>query len=237
MVPMSSSSRRAAWGGVLGPAAFVSAWAIGGAIRHGYSPVEDAISRLAAVGTTTRPLMTAGFVGFGIGVPVYATALRASLPGWAWTTALATGLSTLGVAAFPLGVSSSLDLVHGAWATFGYVTLAATPLLAARPLADAGHRRAAVASVLTGVASALCLAGTVVGPAHGLLQRTGLGFGDAWLAAGAVWILSGGAADRRRAPGVGMGDGFADGFGDGFGNTGGHERTGRPTRAAGPPAG
>src|SRR3954451_23783514 len=95
--------RRLVWGGLVGPAAFLSTWIVSGALRHGYSPVEDAISRLAAVGAPRRLIMTAGFVGFGIGVPVYAAALRAAVPGPAWKTAVATGAATLAVAATPLG--------------------------------------------------------------------------------------------------------------------------------------
>lgn len=188
---------RSSWGGIAGPAAFVSAWLIGGAIRPGYSPVDEAISALAAVGAPNRCLMTAGFVGFGVGVPVYATALRASVPGPAWKTALGTGLATLGVAAFPLGASSRTDLVHGGLATIGYATLAATPLLGARPLAVSGHRRAAAASVAIGLASGLCLAATAVGPAHGLLQRIGLTLGDGWIVATAAWMLGHSAAEGR----------------------------------------
>ena len=56
-------------GGAIGPAAFISAWVIGGATKDGYSPVHDAISRLAAIGSSARPLMTAGFVAFGLAVP------------------------------------------------------------------------------------------------------------------------------------------------------------------------
>jgi len=182
---------RSAWGGIAGPAAFVSAWTVGGATTRHYSPVDDAISRLAAVGASTRPLMTAGFVAFGVAVPVYSLALRESLPGPAWRTALGTGLATLAVAVFPLDVSSTIDHVHAVAAALGYVTLAATPLLAARPLGAAGHRGAARASVAIAVASGLCLAGTVAGPAHGLFQRVGLTLGDAWLVASAAWMLSG----------------------------------------------
>ena len=65
---------------MIGPAAFVTAWAANGAATKGYSPIDDAISRLAAVGTTTRPFMTAGFVCFGLAVPIYASALRRYLP-------------------------------------------------------------------------------------------------------------------------------------------------------------
>jgi hypothetical membrane protein len=185
-----TARHRCAWGGVVGPAAFVSAWVVGGATKHGYSPVEDAISRLAAIGASTRPLMTAGFVGFGVAVPVYAAALRRSLPGPAWKTAAATGVTSLFVAAFPLDQSSTIDSLHAGFAAFGYLTLAATPLLAARPLATMGHRRAARVSVGIGVASGLCLAATVLGPAHGLFQRLGLTLGDAWLVGSAVWMLS-----------------------------------------------
>lgn len=197
------SHQRSAWGGIVGPAAFVSAWLVGGAMRRGYMPVDAGISRLAAVGAPTRPLMTAGFVGFGVGVPVYAVALRGSVPGSAWKTAAGTGLATLGVAAFPLDASSMTGIVHRGFAVLGYVTLAATPLLAARPLAAAGHRRAATASVATGVGSGLCLAAAVLGPAEGLLQRLGLTLGDAWLVASAAWMLSGGRAVPRQPEGPG----------------------------------
>jgi hypothetical protein len=186
-----------AWGGLLGPAAFVSAWIVSGALRHGYSPVEDAISRLAAVGAPRRLIMTAGFVGFGVGVPVYAAALRASVPGPAWKAAAAAGVATLAVATTPLDATPTLDLLHGGFASAGYAALAATPLLAAGPLAASGRRSAARLSVATGLASAICLAGTLAGPAHGLFQRSGLTLGDAWLAASAVWMLSGGQAAPR----------------------------------------
>lgn len=196
------TARSLAWGGIVGPAAFVSAWLAGGARKRGYSPVDDAISRLAAIGASTRPLMTAGFVTFGVAVPVYALALRAAVPGPAWKLAAGTGVTTLLIAAFPLGHSSTIDSVHATVAVVGYLTLAATPLLAARPLAAGGHRRGARASVMVGVASGLCLAATTVGPVHGLLQRVGITVGDSWLAASALWILAGGTA-RRPNPDAG----------------------------------
>lgn len=181
--------RNLAWGGVIGPAGFVTAWAACGAAKHGYSPIDDAISQLAAVGTTTRPFMTAGFACFGVSVSIYATALRRCVLGPAWLAALSTGVATLGVAAFPLGVSSSIDTVHGALASIGYVTLAATPLLAARPLAESGRGEAAAISLAAGAIAGLSLAATVLGPAHGLFQRIGLTAGDLWLAASAIAIL------------------------------------------------
>jgi len=181
-----------AWGGVIGPASFVTAWAACGAAKSGYSPIDDAISRLAAIGASTRPFMTAGFVAFGVSVPLYGSALRRHLNGPAWLTAVSTGIATLGAAAFPLGVSNTIDGVHGTMATIGYATLAATPLLAVRPLCSSGRRQAAGLSLGAGVLAGLSLAATVLGPAHGLFQRLGLTIGDVWLAAGAVAMLRSG---------------------------------------------
>ena len=131
----------AALGGVIGPAAFIGAWTIGAAVTtNEYSSIDDAISRLAAVGADTRALMTAGFVTFGVALPVYASALRRVVGGTAWMAAAATGIATLAVAATPLDHSATVDTWHGIAAGIGYVTLAATPLLAARPLAQHGHR-------------------------------------------------------------------------------------------------
>ena len=185
------TTRRLAIGGVVGPAAFVTAWAVLGARMPGYDPTTDAISRLAADGASSQVRMTAGFVAFGVGVPLFAVALRDALPGRAWMTAAATGIATLGVAAFPLDGWAG-DPPHAMAASIGYVTLAATPLLAAGPLADLGHRRAAFASRVIGVAALVCLAGTTVAERSGLLQRMGLTLGDIWLVVAAVGILRGG---------------------------------------------
>ena len=72
--PVAGASWRvaAALGGVVGPAAFIGAWSIGAAVTNReYSSIDDAISRLAAVGADTRALMTAGFITFGVALPVY----------------------------------------------------------------------------------------------------------------------------------------------------------------------
>ena len=82
---------------------------IAGALAEGYSPVDDAISLLAATDASTRWLMTAGFVCFGIAVPLFAIELRRVLPGRASMAAVVSGLATLGVAAFPLHVSTTVD--------------------------------------------------------------------------------------------------------------------------------
>lgn len=180
-----TSRRTLALGGLIGPAAFVTAWALLGARKPGYNPIEDHISRLAAQGVAERPAMTAGFVAFGVGLPLYALALRRSPTGHAWIAAVATGVATLGVAAFPLDGPVG-DGAHAAAAGFGYATLAAVPLLAARPLARAGYKAWSRFSWATGAAVGACLAATTLGPATGLMQRTGLTIGDAWIVASAI---------------------------------------------------
>jgi len=107
-----------------------------------------------------------------------------------------TGLATLGVAAAPLDVSSRVDLLHGAFASVGYASLAALPLLAAGPLERAGCSRWAKASRVVAVASGLALIATLAGSRHGLFQRLGLTVGDAWIVASAAAI----ARDRWQAP-------------------------------------
>lgn len=180
----------AAWGLVVGPVAFVSAWAVGGVRMPDYSPVHDAISRLAAVGSPERALMTTGFVVYGVAVMAGALAVRSSIVGRAWPAVLVNGLATLAVAALPLDVSATSDQAHGAAATVGYVSLALVPALAAGPLSQAGHRRAAIASVAASVGIGVCLALTVVADAKGAFQRTGLGLGDVWLVAAGISLLA-----------------------------------------------
>ncbi|HEX2700451.1 MAG TPA: DUF998 domain-containing protein [Acidimicrobiales bacterium] len=175
-------------GGVVGPAAFVAAWSILGARTAGYSPTDDAISRLAATGAPTHAAMTAGLVAFGTGLPAFGLALRRTMAGPAWALATATGIAALGVAATPLG-SPGRDGVHGAFAAVGYATLAGLPLAAVRPLAAQGRTGWARWSTLAGAASAASLAATLLGPRHGLFQRVGLTIGDAWVVATALGIL------------------------------------------------
>jgi hypothetical membrane protein len=192
-VPAAPTSWRwLALGGVIGPATFIGAWATGGIVTdRDYSPVNDAISRLAAVGADTRPLMTSGFIVFGVALPAFALALRDRLPGRAWVTAAATGVATLAVAATPLDRSKLVDGLHGVSATVGYVTLAATPLLSAQPLFRRGHRALAGAGLVAAFVSAVCLALTASPLPTGLFQRLGLTASDAWIAATAVAILRG----------------------------------------------
>jgi hypothetical membrane protein len=184
--------RIAALGGVFGPAVFIGAWSLSAAVTdREYSSIDDAISRLAAVGADTRLLMTAGFVGFGVALPVYASALRRVVAGPAWLTAAATGIATLAVAATSLEHSATVDTLHGVVAGIGYVTIAATPLLAARPLLLQDHRVLGGLGLVAGVVSAISLVLTTTGLPTGLLQRVGLTVADIWIATSAVAIAGG----------------------------------------------
>lgn len=185
--------RLLALGGVVGPLTFVFTWAIAGASTSGYSPVDDAISRLAAVHAPTRTAMTIAFIVFGVGVIAFGLALRATQEGPAWIAAVATGASTVGVAATPLDALSS-DALHGAFATLGYVTLVSVPLLSARPLARSGRPGWARCAWILGACSAACLLASAIGPAHGFWQRAGLLFGDVWIVAAAVDLCIRGSA-------------------------------------------
>ena len=133
---------------MVGPAAFVTAWSVLGATTSGYSPVDDAISRLAASGAPTRVPMSVGFAVFGAGMGVYGASLRAALPGPAWALAAATGAATLAVAALPLATSMG-DTPHNVAADIGYATLAALSVAAADDFANHVRRRWSLYSYAT----------------------------------------------------------------------------------------
>jgi hypothetical membrane protein len=182
-------ARALAWGGVIGPVAFVADWAILGLRRPGYSPVHDAISQLAALGAPTRTAMTVGFIIDGLGLASYGLALREANAGPAWKFATLTGLSTLGVAAFPLGTPTSGKL-HGLFAVVTYASLVGVPV--AWTVTE--HRRHGSAlsklSIGTAIASATALAISLSnGRGHGIAQRTGLTIGDAWVVASALALV------------------------------------------------
>src|SRR3954453_10449222 len=80
-----------ALGLVAGPAAFIGGWVIGGARTPDYSPINDAISRIAPLGAPNRELMTTAFVAYGASVIVGSTALRASPLRRCWSLAAING--------------------------------------------------------------------------------------------------------------------------------------------------
>lgn len=181
---------------VLGPASFVVAWVMGGDRTPGYSPVSDAISRIAVLGAPERVLMTGGFVIYGASVLAGSVAVRGSVLARVAPAAAVNALATWAVAALPLERSPAGDTAHGVAATLGYVSLAAIPALAAGPLAEAGHRGAARTSVVTSVIIGICLVATTVADAKGLAQRSGLTVGDVWLAAAGLALMAGRLARR-----------------------------------------
>jgi hypothetical protein len=193
------SDRAGAVCGVLAPSAFVSAWVVGGLSFDGYDPLVDAISGLAAEDAPTQPLMTAGFVAFGLLIPVWARTLGARLDSTALRGVVTVaGLTTLAVAFFPLTAEggTTQDALHAVTAGTGYVAMVATPLVAAPLLRRRGYGRAAAASLAVGLVSAAALVGTVaIGEdgqvGSGALQRLGLTVVDAWHVVAASAVLGG----------------------------------------------
>lgn len=193
-----SPSRPALLAGIAGPVAFVGAWVVGGLLKDGYSPVTDTISRLAERGASTRPLMTAGFVGFGVLMTAYAGELGRALesPGVrAAVTASAVG--TLAVAAFPVTAEGGTfgDNAHYLAAGAAYVANVVAPLVAARHLDTPRARLASYA--MSGAIAAALIGSLRADDVTGLLQRTGLTLYDAWAIASALRLL----ASRRSAGG------------------------------------
>lgn len=180
------------------PVSFISAWVMGGARTPGYSPVTDAISRIAAIGAPERALMTGGFVAYGALALVGASGLGGSVVERVRPALVVNALSTWAVALLPLERSAIGDTGHAIAAGIGYVSLAAIPALAAAPLARSGRRRAAAASVAAAVVVGVSLAATIALDQSGLAQRVGLTTGDAWLISTACAVASG--ALRPAAP-------------------------------------
>lgn len=177
--------RWAALTGIAAPASFVTGWVVGGARARDYSSLHDAISQLARVGAPTRPVMTAGFLGFGLLALPWARTLAGSLDDRRLLGSVGlAGLSTLAVAALPLGGPLG-DGAHALTAGLGYVGMAVSPLLGAGSLTG----RARAASYTVGAVSAACLAGSLFGAYDGGFQRLGLGVVDGWFIAMAVRSL------------------------------------------------
>jgi hypothetical membrane protein len=186
----SSRGFRSLWvGGVVGPTAFVLAWTISGFTNDSeLSAIHDAISELAAVDVNTRWLMTVGFVTFGVGVGAFAVAVMWIID---TLTALALGAaaaSTLAVAALPLGVSDTVDTLHGVAAGIGYVTLAFAPIAAYGPLRRMGRARLAAAGSIVALVAALCLTASLTSGPTGVFQRVGLTILDIWIVVVATLI-------------------------------------------------
>lgn len=183
---------------IAGPVAFITSWAVSGAITPGYSPIRDHISDLAAVDAPTRPLMNVGFAIFTVAVAAAAGPLRRVVgkPG-----AIAMGINaavSAGVALAPLGVSPEGDRLHQVVAGAGYLALAALAPASAPALARR-NRGLGVASVGVGVVSLACLGASLVArDQSGFWQRAGITATDAWLIGLGIVALASSAEDGPR---------------------------------------
>jgi hypothetical protein len=182
----------------VGPVVFVAAWVVAGWRAAIYSPTDEAISELAAVGASTRVLMTAGFVAFAVGVGMFAVGCRRLLPGWSWPALLLAAVATFGAAVFPLS-GNDFDAAHGAFAGVGYLGLVAAPLLAAPDFRRAGRQVWMWSSLAVAATGALCLVASVLVGANGLAQRLGLTMVDIWIVVLAVAVGLGSVPDAIEA--------------------------------------
>lgn len=140
--------------------------------------------------------MSAGFVGFGLLMPIFARELGRSLGSPTVRAAVtASGLATLAVAAFPVTADggTSGDSIHYAAAAVAYTANVLAPFLAARQMSSLRARRVSE-GVALGIGAAL-VGSVVFEDVTGLLQRTGLTLFDAWAVAMAIRGLRGKGAE------------------------------------------
>lgn len=143
--------------------------------------MRQSISQLQRDGTATSAVLTAAFLGFGLGGLAFARVLP-RLPRAALTVA---AVATLGAALSPLGEvrGGRQDALHLAFGATGYVSLSLLPLLAARSF----RGRPRWLALLAGVVTSAGLLGTVPADAvSGALQRAGFLSAHLWLAGLAV---------------------------------------------------
>lgn len=187
--PTNTRSNALAVGAIVGPVVFIASWVLGGMLLDGYRPATDAISRLAANGSSTVPILSFGLATYGVGVGLAAIALHRVLGS---PSAAALGLNallTFGVLATPLEHSARIDQLHTAFAASAYVALALASLLAAFRFRKRGWSKAAALSVGVGVITAASLAATGIAEWSGLFQRIGLTVSDIWMMAVATFVL------------------------------------------------
>jgi len=133
--------RRTPWWGLVSataaPVLLVGGWTLAATRqRGGFDPVRDTISALAARDADDRAVMTTALVGLGLCHLTTALALRRAAPPGRVVLAVG-GAATVLVAAFPLPTGDGRSAAHTAAAGTAFVALAAWPLLARRPGADA----------------------------------------------------------------------------------------------------
>jgi hypothetical membrane protein len=179
----------AAVAGILGPSTFLVTWAWLGRRGPHYDPRKDPISRLAAMGTETRPAMNRAFLVRALGVTLWGTAGGQSRSLGAAT--IISGCSSAGLAALPLGAPGG-DLPHVMAAAVAYAALVAAPAIHAAESIRSGQNGWAMASATSAGTTAVALSLSLAWPGRqGLFQRIGITSGDAWLVARALASLAG----------------------------------------------
>lgn len=206
--------RGTAAAGILGVAAYVASWALAGAVRSDYDPLEQAISELFERGAPApgRGLLVASLVASGVALIVFAAAMDRGLPGRGRAGPIAaavSGIMTVLVAAAPCtqgcpGYGSSVtDSAHVVLAGIGYLALVLAPLLTARRLRPVAPRFAAwsVGFGVVALAGFLVRSFGLVDAYGGLQQRVFNTIADAWFVVVAVWLLTRGRGRRGGRPG------------------------------------
>jgi hypothetical membrane protein len=178
--------------GIVGPAAFALAAAVGAPLDDGYSHVYDFVSELAAVGSSARVLMTVGFFVFGICIVVFAWSLRVLRPAAAALAIVValSGAGTLVAGTFSCdpgcpakGEMSMHQQLHNASSIVTFSTWIIAPLIAARQLRGTRFARGSLLLGVFELATGLVLAS--FGDRHvddpvGLFQRVLLLSVGAW---------------------------------------------------------
>jgi hypothetical protein len=196
--------RRAALAIIVGYAAYVGGWAIGGTIRRDYDPFRGAISELFELGApwSSRGWIVAGLLLSGLALLGFGPALDRGLPGRGRlgpVLVMVAGVFTLLVLASPCspgcpGRSAAWnDTAHTWTATVVYVTLGLAPLAFAWRLRRLAPALAALSLTMGGVAAlgfAVRYLGVLPGP-KGLQQRVIHIVADLWYLLLAIRFLRG----------------------------------------------
>ena len=179
--------------GLIGPAAFTTAW-IGASRRQpGYSFANEHISGLAAPDASTPVVMTAGFWALGLGTVGFAASLERRLGDGGPGPPLlgASGLAICAAGALrrdrmsnwpmpgdPIGRQSWVNDAHDLASVLGHICATAGLLsLAARLRREPGLRDLAVPAAGAAIASSGVMsyfARDVVRPGNGIVQRVGI---------------------------------------------------------------
>jgi hypothetical protein len=197
-----ASVRRAAVAAVVGLGAYIGGWAIAGAVREGYDPLEQAISELFELGApwSSRGWVVAGLLLSGVALMGFGPALDRGLPGHGRlgpVLVVVSGIFTVLVVGAPCSAgcpgtgTAWNDTAHTITAGTGYLALVLAPLAFAWRLRHVASRLSRWSWILGGLA--LVAFGVrylgVVPRWPGLQQRIFNTLADLWYLLVAVWLL------------------------------------------------